>query len=111
MCELLEAYVHKGHAGLKAEKEAALDKKNAKLAAKEASETATVLVVLVTHASVPPAIAARFDRHVDIRKPGAKRFSARATTEWCRIDRASRRPKRIGEDVLDTFALHGLALD
>ena len=50
----------------------------------------------------------RFDRHVDIRKPGAKRFSARATTEWCLIDRATRRPKRIGEDILDTFALHGL---
>ena len=53
----------------------------------------------------------RFDRHVDIRKPGAKRFSARATTEWCLIDRATRRPKRIGEDILDTFALHGLERD
>lgn len=53
----------------------------------------------------------RFDRHVDIRKPGAKRFSARATTEWCRVDLKTRRPKRIGDDILDTFALHGLALD
>lgn len=49
----------------------------------------------------------RFDRHVDIRKPGAKRFSARATTEWCRIDRTTGRPKRIGDDVLETFDLVG----
>jgi acyl-CoA thioester hydrolase len=48
---------------------------------------------------------ARFDRHVDIRKPGAKRFSARAVTEWCRLDAASRRPKRIGEDVMLAFGL------
>lgn len=52
----------------------------------------------------------RFDRHVDIRKPGAKRVSARATTEWCRIDIATRRPKRIGDDVLETFGLVGLEL-
>jgi acyl-CoA thioester hydrolase len=50
----------------------------------------------------------RFDRHVDIRKPGAKRFSSRATTEWCRIDTATRRPKRVGDDVLETFGLNGL---
>lgn len=50
----------------------------------------------------------RFDRHVDIRKPGAKRFSARAVTEWCRIDTATRRPKRVAGDVLDTFGVAGL---
>ncbi len=49
----------------------------------------------------------RFDRHVDIRKPGAKRFSAQATTQWCRIDRASGRPLRIGRDVLDLFGVPG----
>ncbi|WP_417490719.1 acyl-CoA thioesterase [Maricaulis sp.] len=49
----------------------------------------------------------RFDRHVDIRKPGAKRFSARATTEWCRINAATRRPMRIGRDVLDIFQVPG----
>ncbi|SDL78764.1 acyl-CoA thioesterase [Maricaulis salignorans] len=49
----------------------------------------------------------RFDRHVDIRKPGAKRFSARAVTEWCRINRATRRPMRIGRDVLDLFQVPG----
>ena len=47
----------------------------------------------------------RFDRHVDIRKPGAKRFSARATTEWCRIDQTTGRPRRISQDVLDVFGL------
>ena len=49
----------------------------------------------------------RFDRHVDIRKPGAKRFSARATTEWCRINRATRRPMRINGEVLDLFQVPG----
>jgi len=49
----------------------------------------------------------RFDRHVDIRKPGAKRFSARAVTEWCRINRATRRPMRINGDVLDLFQVPG----
>ena len=52
----------------------------------------------------------RFDRHVDIRKPGAKRFSARATTEWCRISRDTRRPMRIGEDVMAAFGLVGAEL-
>ncbi len=52
----------------------------------------------------------RFDRHVDIRKPGAKRFSACATTEWCRINRDSRRPMRIGEDVKAAFGLVGAEL-
>lgn len=49
----------------------------------------------------------RFDRHVDIRKPGAKRFSARAVTEWCRINRATRRPMRINGDVLALFQVPG----
>tara|TARA_R110000868_G_scaffold19664_2_gene84458 strand:- start:5265 stop:5747 length:483 start_codon:yes stop_codon:yes gene_type:complete len=49
----------------------------------------------------------RFDRHVDIRKPGAKRFSARAVTEWCRINRATRRPMRINGAVLDLFQVPG----
>jgi acyl-CoA thioester hydrolase len=52
----------------------------------------------------------RFDRHVDIRKPGAKRFSARATTEWCRINRETRRPMRIGDDVMVAFGIVGLDL-
>ena len=47
----------------------------------------------------------RFDRHVDIRKPGAKRFSARSVTEWCLLDAETRRPKRVGEDTLRAFGL------
>ena len=51
---------------------------------------------------------ARFDRHVDIRKPGAKRFAARAVTEWCRLDAQTRRPMRIDDAVLDLFGVKGL---
>lgn len=47
----------------------------------------------------------RFARHVDIRKPGAARFSSRSITQWCLIDAASRRPKRIGPDVLEVLGL------
>ena len=47
----------------------------------------------------------RFDRHVDIRKPGAKRFSCRARTVWLQLDQASGRPLRVGEDVLSAFGL------
>ena len=50
----------------------------------------------------------RFERHVDIRKPGAKRFSARALTEWCRLDRATRKPLRIDAQTLDVFGLTDL---
>lgn len=51
---------------------------------------------------------ARFNRHVDIRKPGAKRFSAYAVTEWCRLNAHTRRPMRIDEAVLDLFGVRGL---
>jgi acyl-CoA thioester hydrolase len=47
----------------------------------------------------------RFDRHVDIRKKGAPRFSARAVTTWVMIDKASGRPKRVGEEVFNAFAV------
>ncbi len=50
----------------------------------------------------------RFDRHVDIRKPGAKRFSARAQTEWCRLSSTTRRPLRIDDETLDLFGVNGL---
>lgn len=48
---------------------------------------------------------ARFNRHVDIRKPGAKRFSARAVTEWCRLSSVPRRPMRIDAEVLAVFGI------
>jgi acyl-CoA thioester hydrolase len=48
---------------------------------------------------------ARFDRHVDIRKTGAKRFSARALTTWVMLDRETGRPQRVGRDVMEAFGL------
>lgn len=50
----------------------------------------------------------RFERNVDIRKPSAKRFSARATTEWCRLSSVTRRPLRIDDETLDVFGVKGL---
>ncbi|GJL90749.1 acyl-CoA thioesterase [Hyphococcus sp.] len=47
----------------------------------------------------------RFIRHVDIRKPGATRFSAKVQTDWCLIDAASRKPRRIGAEILEPFGL------
>ncbi|MBB4657896.1 thioesterase family protein [Parvularcula dongshanensis] len=47
----------------------------------------------------------RFDRHVDVRKPGAKRFSCRAVTTWLMLESATGRPLRVGDDVLEAFGL------
>lgn len=52
----------------------------------------------------------RFDRHVDIRKPGAKRFSSRSVTEWCCIDKQTKRPVRISDEILEPFGLVGVEL-
>ncbi len=49
----------------------------------------------------------RFDRHVDIRKPGAVKPAAKSLTVWCMVDKATRRPKRVGQDILDAFAVPG----
>ena len=49
----------------------------------------------------------RFIRYVDIRKPGATRASASVTSDWCMLDAVSRRPKRVGRDILDAFAVPG----
>lgn len=49
----------------------------------------------------------RFERHVDIRKPGAKRPSAKVLTQWCLIDAATRKPKRVGAEILKPFGLEG----
>ena len=45
----------------------------------------------------------RFIRHIDIRKPGAKRFSAKVETDWCLIDAKTRKPKRVSQEILDRF--------
>ena len=47
----------------------------------------------------------RFDRHFDIRKPGAKRFSCQAVTTWLQLNSATGRPKRVSDDVLSLFGL------
>lgn len=48
----------------------------------------------------------RFDRFVDIRKPGSDRAAALALTTWCMLDIKTRRPKKVGKDVLEIFGLH-----
>lgn len=47
----------------------------------------------------------RYARHVDIRKPGSSRFSARVLTDWCLIDAESRKPKRVGPAIFSLFGL------
>ncbi|PQA86963.1 thioesterase [Marinicaulis flavus] len=47
----------------------------------------------------------RFIRNVDIRKPGAARFSAKVETDWCLIDAKTRKPKRIGPEILALFGV------
>jgi len=42
---------------------------------------------------------------VDIRKAGASRFSAKVQTDWCLIDAFSRKPRRIGPEILEPFGL------
>ncbi len=49
----------------------------------------------------------RFERYVDLRKPGAAKPSASVKSVWCMIDLATRRPLRIGQDVLDAFGVSG----
>ncbi len=47
----------------------------------------------------------RFDRFTDIRKPGASRFSVSALTTWVMIVKATGRPRRVGDDVMEAFGL------
>lgn len=49
----------------------------------------------------------RFERFVDIRKPGAARFSAQVKTDWCLVDAATRKPKRVGPEILEPFGVSG----
>ncbi|WP_428409204.1 acyl-CoA thioesterase [Hyphococcus sp.] len=52
-----------------------------------------------------PASGPRFIRHIDIRKPGAARFSAKVETTWCLIDAKTRKPKRVTPEILDLFGV------
>lgn len=47
----------------------------------------------------------RFDRFVDIRKDGAARPSASLKSTWCLLDAATRRPRRVGADILAAFGV------
>lgn len=49
----------------------------------------------------------RFERHIDIRKPGAARPSAKVVTDWCLLDAATRRPKRVGPEIFEPFGVSG----
>ncbi len=49
----------------------------------------------------------RFERHVDIRKPGATRPSAKVLTDWCLIDAETRKPRRVGPEITTPFGVHG----
>ncbi len=49
----------------------------------------------------------RFERHVDIRKPGAARPSAKILTDWCLIDADTRKPKRVGPEIFELFGVSG----
>jgi len=51
---------------------------------------------------------ARFARHTDIRKPGAKRPAISAVTQWVLLDRATGRPRRVDDATLALFGLEGL---
>ena len=49
----------------------------------------------------------RFARHVDIRKAGADRFAAKVLTDWCLVDAETRKPKRVGAEILGPFGVTG----
>lgn len=47
----------------------------------------------------------RFERFVDIRKVGGARPAACLKSTWCLLDAASRRPRRVGPDILEAFGV------
>jgi acyl-CoA thioester hydrolase len=49
----------------------------------------------------------RFDRFVDLRKPGAARAAAAVKSTWVLIDAETRRPKRVSADILEAFGVEG----
>lgn len=49
----------------------------------------------------------RFERHIDIRKPGAARPSAKVITDWCLLDAATRKPMCVGPEILVPFGVPG----
>jgi acyl-CoA thioester hydrolase len=49
----------------------------------------------------------RFDRFVDLRKPGAARAAASVKSTWVLIDADTRRPKRVGAEIFEAFGVAG----
>lgn len=49
----------------------------------------------------------RFARHIDIRRKGSARYSAKVLSDWCLLDRATRRPMRVTHDILEAFGVSG----
>jgi len=47
----------------------------------------------------------RYERHVDIRKPGSSRAAAKVLTVWCLIDAEMCKPKRVGPEILTSFGV------
>jgi acyl-CoA thioester hydrolase len=45
----------------------------------------------------------RYDRHVDIRKPGSARASASVLSTWCMLDAKTRKPRRVGSEIFEAF--------
>jgi acyl-CoA thioester hydrolase len=48
---------------------------------------------------------ARYDRFVDIRKPGAARPAAAVKSTWVMIDAQTRKPRRVGEEIFEAFGV------
>lgn len=48
---------------------------------------------------------ARFDRFVDLRKPGAARPAAAVKSTWVMVDAATRKPRRVGAEIFEAFGL------
>ena len=49
----------------------------------------------------------RYDRFVDVRKPGAARASASVKSTWCMLDAATRKPRRVGAEIFKAFEVPG----
>ena len=49
----------------------------------------------------------RFERFVDIRKPGTARFSSFSRLDWCMLDVTTRKPQRVDARILDLFQVPG----
>lgn len=48
---------------------------------------------------------ARFDRFVDLRKPGAQRPAAAVKSTWVLIDAQTRKPRRVGSEIFLAFGV------